>query len=43
MKKELDKINDIRKSNFGKSHYTIEVSGKTKYQIAKEIISIIAN
>ena len=43
IKKELDKINNIRKSNFGKSHYTIEVSGKTKYQIAKEIINIFAN
>ena len=43
IKKELDKINNVRKSNFSKSHYTVQVSGKTKYQIVKEIIRIIAN
>ena len=43
IKKELDKINNVRKSNFNKSHYIIQVSGKTKYQIAKEIIRIITN
>ena len=43
IKKELDKIDKKRKLNFYKSHYTIEVFGKTKYQIAKEIIKLIIN
>ena len=41
IKKELDKINNVRKSNFSKSHYIVQVSGKTKYQIAKEIIKLL--
>ena len=41
IKKELLKLDKIRRKNYSKAHLSINVGGKTKYQVTKELLNQI--
>ena len=41
IKKELLKLDKIRKKNYSKAHLSINVEGKTKYQVIQELLNKI--